>query len=237
MNWLFFSLTLVLAEAKPIVVIDPGHGGEKSGARGVCGLVEKDLVLHIAKRVHHIIERSNLVESVVTRFEDRNVDLAQRAQMANRLGAKAFVSIHANSSPLKNVQGVETFILSRRVANKRVHRLAERENEGIILDTEPQANIDFIVQDLALNGAYVESQRLAHRVQSHLAENMDTPDKGVLEGPFAVLWRSRMPAILVEIGFLSHSEECKKLANKDYQETIARALATGIIAHLLGESG
>ncbi len=236
MNVILFSLAIMLAETKPLVVIDPGHGGKKTGARGVCGLVEKDLVLHIGKRVHKIIERSKLVESVLTRFEDRDVDLAQRAQLANRLGAKAFVSIHANASPVKSVQGVETFILSRRVANKRVDRLAERENEGIILDTEPQANIDFIVQDLALNGAYVESQRLAHRVQSHLAENMNTPDKGVLEGPFAVLWRSRMPAILVEIGFLSHAEECKKLADKDYQETIARALATGIIAHLLGET-
>ena len=236
MNWLLLSLILINAGAKPLVVIDPGHGGQKSGAHGVCGLIEKDLVLDIAKRVHHIVDRSQLIESVLTRFEDRDVDLAQRAQVANRLGAQAFVSIHANASPLNNVQGVETFILSRKVANRRVHRLAERENEGIVLDTEPQANIDFIVQDLALNGAYVESQRLAHRVQSHLAENMNTTNRGVLEGPFAVLWRSRMPAVLVEIGFLSHQEECKKLANKDYQETIARALATGIIAHLLGET-
>ena len=222
-------LTAQLLIGVPIVVLDPGHGGEHDGAVGVCGLKEKDVVMAVALEAQALLNEMGSVEARLTRTRDHHLSLEERTQMANQLGASLFVSIHANSSPSSRSNGIETFVLSRRAVDSYAQAILEREEgHDEHAPLEQRAPLDLILDQLSHNANQRSSQAFAHLTQAILPKSLGVRNRGVLQAPFRVLKGAKMPAILVEIGFLTHQEECPKLARQAYQREIARALASSI---------
>ena len=212
------------------VVIDPGHGGEQDGAVGVCGVKEKDAVLAISKKTAALINQTGTIKAKLTRTSDFDIPLVERPEMANRLGAALFVSIHANSSPSPKSHGVETFFLSRNASDKHAQALAERENGHHHHHIQPSGDaLSQILGQLQHQKNHQSSQKFAIQLQGTLAKSLGARNRGVLQAPFMVLKSTKMPAILVEVGFLTHPEECPKLGQKEHLDNIAQGLAKGII--------
>ena len=221
-----------LLSAPPIVVLDPGHGGEYDGAVGVCGLKEKDVVMAVAKETRDLLNQMGTVKAQLTRTSDEHVPLERRTALANEVGASLFVSIHANSSPSSRSKGIETFVLSRRIGDKYAQAIIDRENsEGDAQEAQEKSPLGIILDQLEHSANQRTSQEFAHLAQDTLPQALGVRNRGVLQAPFRVLRGAKMPAILVEIGFLTHREECPKLALDTYQRQIAVALA-GSIAHM-----
>ena len=221
-----------VATRKHRVVIDPGHGGHDSGAVGHGHTLEKDVVLQISKQVQQMLEASN-VEVVLTRSDDTFISLEERTAIANRLGADAFISIHANSAKHGRARGIETYYLN--VTDDRYAiRLAAVENKT----TEEQvSDLQLILADLSTKVNSQESMQLARQVQSKMCAqartlNPSTRDLGVKASLFYVLLGARMPSILVETSFVSNREEARLLRSAPYQRTLSRAIANAVVQHL-----
>jgi N-acetylmuramoyl-L-alanine amidase len=235
------ALSLALAAGRPppaepafVAVVDPGHGGEKDGAIGPTGVREKDLALQIARRVAARLRASG-GKVVLTRSSDVAVGLAQRAAAANAIGADLFISIHLNAMPgpaRARTHGVETYFLSADASDASATAVAARENaDRLVGEPAPGADpVAGILQDLADTDALAESSRLAQALHEHLVAGLAAADRGVKQAPFYVLAGARMPAVLVEVGFVSHAAESQRLASAAYQEKVARAIGDGVLA-------
>ncbi len=227
---IFLLIAQLSMSSTPLVVIDPGHGGEQDGAVGVCGIKEKDVVLTISKKVAALINQTGTVKAQLTRTQDNDIELTQRPEIANKLGASLFVSIHANSSPSPKSHGVETFFLSHKASDKHALALAKRENghhhHHIAEKSDPLAQI---LGQLQHQKNHQSSQKFAIQLQGTLAKTLGTRNRGVLQAPFMVLKSTNMPAILVEVGFLTNEKECPKLGQKEHLDRIAQGIAKGII--------
>ncbi len=218
------------------VVIDAGHGGHDSGAIGG-GKKEKDLVLQIAKRLEkQLKKRGHPVH--MTRKKDRFLKLPQRTKIADKKKASVFISIHANSVPKRKrnkIQGVETFFLQK-TRDARSQRIAERENKSVLKGTTKLSRS--VIIDSVLSGPkIVESNKLAIDVQRRIITNLRTRYRGVKDGgvrhaPFWVLVGASRPSILVEVGYISHPTERKRLFTPRYQELIAKGIAEGVDIYL-----
>ena len=229
MGILIFIAQLSLSPT-PWVVIDPGHGGEQDGAVGVCGVKEKDVVLAVSLKTAALINQTKTVRARLTRTSDHDIPLTDRPEMANELGAALFVSVHANSSPSPKSRGVETFFLSRKASDKHAQALADRENgPGHHHVHEPTDALSQIIGQLKHQKNHQSSQNFAIQLQGTLTKTLGVRNRGVLQAPFVVLKSTKMPAILVEVGFLTHPDECPKLGQKEYLDRIAQGLAKGII--------
>ena len=219
------------------IVIDAGHGGHDSGAVGG-SKKEKDLVLQIAKRLQKQLKRRGYTV-YMTRQSDRFLKLPQRTKIADKKDAKVFVSIHANSVPKKKrnkIQGVETFFLQN-TRDAKSQRIAARENKAVLKGAGSTLSKKVIV-DSVLNGPkIVQSNKLAIDVQRRIMTNLHSKYKGVRDGgvrhaPFWVLVGASRPSILVEVGYISHPRERKRLSTPKYQELIAKGIAEGIETYL-----
>ena len=217
------------------VVIDPGHGGRRCGAVGPGGTEEKDIALDIAWRVAERCQKELGAKVALTRTRDQDLDLAERAAVANRRRASLFVSIHANSMPPSRARlvthGIQTYFLSANASGAAAAAVAEREN----MDDERHAgwdkgknDVDAILDDLTLTAAQSDASRLAYALQQHLVAATGAEDRGVQQAPFFVLTGAQMPAVLVEVGFISNPNEEKLLASPSYQDKIAEAIVQGI---------
>ncbi len=209
------------------IVIDPGHGGDDVGAKSNNGLAEKDLTLAIARRLARLLEsRGHSVR--LTRDGDQGRALSDRTALANRLEATVFISLHANASAYSSVSGAETYYMSLdRASDDKAAATADLENQaGVdVGDTSP---LDLILWDLAQAEVLNESADLALAVQGRLNTRLGTRNRGVKQAPFVVLTGATMPAILVEVGFLSHPQEVERLAQPEYQQQLAEAIASGV---------
>ncbi|AKU90220.1 N-acetylmuramoyl-L-alanine amidase family protein [Vulgatibacter incomptus] len=220
------------------VVIDPGHGGDKDGAIGPNRLKEKDVALAIALELRkELASRGH--EAILTRERDLPLALGPRIRVANERGADLFVSIHLNSLPegadRARVSGVETYFLSADATDDRALALAHAENSD---DSPEAAGIDAgplgaILADLARTEAHASSARLAYLTHSHLLAGIGARDRGVRQAPFTVLQGAEMPAVLVEVGYISHPGEAARLETNAERLRVARALADGIDAFQL----
>ena len=214
------------------VVLDAGHGGHDSGAVGPGGAREKDVVLAITKDVQQLLDAAG-VEALMTRSDDTFVSLEERTAIANRVGADAFVSIHANSAPHGRARGIETYYLNV-AADRYALRLAALENQT---SEEQVDDLQLILADLSTKANTQESVGLARRVQRRLVEyarplNRQTRDLGVKASLFYVLLGARMPSILVETSFISNADEARLLLSGPYQARLAKAIAQAITEHL-----
>ena len=225
------------AQAGPafLAVLDPGHGGEKDGALGPGGIREKELTLQIARRVASRLRRSG-GRVVLTRNRDVSVPLASRAAVANAKRADLFISIHINAMPgaaRQLTHGVETYFLSADATDASATAVAARENADRLAgepEIDPRDPVTGILQDLADTEALAESSKLAYAIQDRLVAELGAGDRGVKQAPFYVLAGARMPAVLVEVGFVSNRSEARKLTAPAYQERVARAIADGVVA-------
>ncbi|BDG10606.1 N-acetylmuramoyl-L-alanine amidase family protein [Anaeromyxobacter paludicola] len=227
---------LAAAAAPPlVVVVDPGHGGDKDGALSPAGLREKDLTLAIARRLAARL-RADGAEVLLTRDADQPVDLARRAALANAKQADLFVSIHLNAMPGRAraaTRGIETYFLSADATDARANAVAARENADRLAGGAPFDAADpvgGILQDLQDAETLAESSRLAYAIHRTVVARSGAPDRGVKQAPFYVLAGARMPAVLVELGFVSQPAEARRLAEAAYQERLAQAVADGIAA-------
>ena len=210
------------------VVIDPGHGGHDTGTVGAGGTKEKDVALAISRRLRTILTEQGL-EVTLTRESDRFVRLEDRARMANIARADLFISVHCNSLPQRSIRGIETYTLNL-ASDRYAIRLAARENAT---SEKGLSDLQFLLADLATRANTEESVRLASRVQAGLVSRLSSKERkihdlGTKEALFYVLLGTKMPAILVETGFLSNAEEEKRLSTPAYQDEVARALAAGV---------
>ncbi len=211
------------------IVIDPGHGGEDTGAIGASGLNEKELTLAIASRLARILRAAGHPVRL-TRDGDEGRALSDRAALANRLDAQVFVSLHANAWTAPSVHGAETYYMSLddRASDAAAQSTADLENRADGGSLDQGSTLDLILWDMAQSEVLNESARLALRVQARLNALLGLKDRGVKQAPFVVLTGATMPAVLVEVGFLSNSEEMKQLASPDHQQALADAIALGI---------
>lgn len=223
-----------VAEARPLVVLDPGHGGSESGTRSSSGILEKHVVLKIA---HHTADalRGRGYRVLLTRISDEDLSHGSRVAMANRRRAAVFVSIHANWAPVRERRGIECYILSAEASDERTAALI-RQEEGHSHSGEFGGHGDdlsAILGDLAHTQAHADAARLARRIQDALGPVKGLrPARGLRQAPFAVLKGARMPAVLVELGYLSNPEQARFLSSVDGQKATAERLATGIASFL-----
>lgn len=222
------SMTRALGLKIRRVVIDPGHGGHDQGSAGPTGLLEKDVVLDVAIRLGELVANNLGSEVIYTRTDDHFVPLEARTKIANDSRADLFVSIHANSSTIRSVSGVETYFLSF-TTSKEALDVAARENA-----TSERSVFELrdLLQKIALQEKIDESRDFATRVNSALYRIWGpvgaTRNRGVKKAPFVVLIGASMPSILTEIGFLSNPRDEKELRKPETRQKIAEALYKGI---------
>ena len=205
---------------------------------GPSGAAEKDLVLDVALHPRRVLEEGGLVDVQLSRTVDEAVDLVRRPRMANAAGADLFVSLHMNSAGSPRARGLETYYLDT-ATDDAAERLARRENLNV--DDAP-TELESILADLRLAGNVGASRGLADRVHRQLVDSLsefygdDTlSDRGLRTALFAVLVRAEMPAVLVELCFLSNTEEERRARTRAYHEQVALAIAEGIIGFLRDE--
>lgn len=208
------------------VVIDPGHGGSEVGAVGTTGLVEKDVVLDISKRLGQLLEEQLGLQVYLTRDQDIYKEKEDRTALANNVKANVFLSIHANSYRGRGVHGPETFFLSDRASDDDARRLAAIENDTMEFKgpTGGDSDLEMLLWDMAQTRHLRESSVLAEMIQSNLNLLGGITDRGIKQAPFVVLKGANMPAVLVEVGFLSNPDEERLLADAAYRQRVADML-------------
>ncbi len=210
------------------IVLDPGHGGSETGAVGPGGSAEADLTLLIARALRIELKRRLPVEVVMTRKEDVDVALETRTAVANENRADLFISLHFNSSFGSRPRGAETYFLSREASDQQAAAVAAAENAAAAGDTDPEFELKMILWDLAQSHHLAKSQRFANLVQEELNLALGLRDRGVKQAPFTVLMGARMPAVLVELGFLSNPEEEERLQSPVYRAELVDALVQAV---------
>jgi len=223
------TLTRMLGLKVGRIVIDPGHGGHDTGTIGRGGLMEKDLTLELAKKLHQLLASGLNVDVVLTREEDVFLSLEERTAIANQHQADLFISIHANSSSARSTSGVETYFLDF-ARNAAAREIAARENAtsfGNVRDLED------LIKRIAQADKSAESRELASVVQKKLFRGArqllpSTHNRGVRSAPFVVLIGANMPSVLAEVAFISNPRDESMLKKKESQEQLAKALFAGI---------
>jgi N-acetylmuramoyl-L-alanine amidase len=223
------SLTRALGLKVGRIVIDAGHGGHDEGTSGPHGVLEKDVVLDVALRLEKLIEERMSADVVLTRSDDTFIPLHERTNIANARKADLFLSIHANSSPAKEVAGTETYFLNF-TSSPGALDVAARENAG---SEKNVGDLKDLIQSITLNDKIEESQTFAQSVQNAIqAQAMKTNpaahNRGIKRAPFVVLIGAGMPSILAEIGFLSNPKDESNLSKPDYRQKVAEALYKGL---------
>jgi len=211
------------------IVIDPGHGGDDPGAIGPKGLKEKDIVLKVAKLLAQKLKEKLNVEVLLTRKKDKFIPLIQRPAIANSKKADLFISIHTNASPDSKARGVETYYLNF-TTDPEAMRVAALENAA---SDKALSDLQDLIKAILANTKLSESRLLAEKIQEQLIKTLkryypDTINRGVKYAPFLVLVGTRMPAVLIEIGFISNPKEENRLKDFHYLEMVAEGIAKGI---------
>ena len=209
------------------VVIDAGHGGHDSGAVAN-GVKEKDVNLNVALLVGHYLETRLGMKVIYTREDDSFVELHERGNIANRAGAKLFISIHSNASAHnKNARGTETYFLGMHRTDDAME-IIERENSVIDLEDNQEVYSDFyhnsIVRTMALSANMRQSEKLAMKVEEQFRDRAQRTSRGVKQAGFIVLWAASMPSILVELGYLTNRWEAAYLNSESGQDYLASAI-------------
>ena len=211
------------------IIIDPGHGGKDPGAMAF-GLKEKDIVLDIAKKLVPVLEKELRCEVLLTRDKDVFVPLEERTAIANTQNADLFVSLHINAHPSAKVRGLETYYLNLST-NAEAMRVAARENA---ISTHQMSDLQDILSDIMKNSKINESSRLAQQVHNSILTKAEIngyaniKNLGVKQAPFYVLIGAEMPAILIEIAFISNQDDVKNLQDPTFVTMLTREIADGI---------
>jgi N-acetylmuramoyl-L-alanine amidase len=220
------------------IVIDAGHGGHDTGTIGPNGLLEKDVVLDVAKRLGRLLETRLGAEVIYTRQDDTFIPLETRTAIANRERADLFISIHANSSRDSDARGVETYYLNF-TSSPEALEVAARENA---VSEKSIHELQDLVKKIALKDKIDESREFAGDVQESLygglsLNNAGIRNRGTKKAPFIVLIGANMPSILAEISFVSNPTDERKLETSEHRQRIAESLYRGVSKYVSGLSG
>ncbi|MGC8803183.1 MAG: N-acetylmuramoyl-L-alanine amidase family protein [Bacteroidales bacterium] len=215
-----------------VVVIDAGHGGEDPGALGKM-FKEKEITLAIALKLGKCIEETYpTVKVIYTRKTDVFIPLHERAEIANKNHADLFISIHANATKNTEVYGMETYAMGLHTNEKNLE-VAKKENAVIIFEKDytlhyegydPNSPESFIIFSLMQNTYLAQSLDFAGHVQSYAKDIARRNDRGVKQAGFLVLWKTTMPSVLIEVGYITHPDEEKYLGSEEGQMQIATAI-------------
>ncbi len=227
-----FSLAQQLGLGVKRIVIDPGHGGKDPGAIAN-GLKEKDIVLKLARKVKKDLEAAIGCEVILTRDSDVYLSLEERTAIANGNNADLFISLHINAHPQPAVHGLETYFLNLS-SDRDAMRVAALENATSELQ---MSDLQDVLADIMKNSKVKESSRLAHNIHTALVSglqqnNFSLKDLGVKQAPFYVLIGAEMPAILMEIAFISNRDDATKLKDDQFLDTVVNNLTQGIRAYM-----
>jgi N-acetylmuramoyl-L-alanine amidase len=222
-----------------VIVIDPGHGGKDSGARGKKGTLEKNVVLSIAKKLQKEINKHVAMRAILTRQADYFVPLRGRLKLARKSNADIFIAIHADAYFNGGATGISVYALSQHGATSEAARwLAQSDNhaelDGVLFDTlqDHSLMLRSVLIDLAQTATIADSIRLGTFLLSTLDDISRLHYRHVEQAPFMVLKSPDIPSILVETGFISNPLEEERLANPQYQQKIAHALWLGIAQYV-----
>ena len=209
------------------IVIDAGHGGRDPGA-SYYGLKEKDLNLDIARRLREQLSGRGL-SVVMTRDRDEFIALSRRPGLANRMAADMFVSIHINANKNRRVSGVEVYYPRESVVDTASSFPPGIEAAEVAM---PTWTMKQILWDLVLVRSRKHSTRMASHICRSMRERLGTPCRGVKRARFVVLREAKMPAVLVEVGYVSNRAEATRLGSPSYRQAIAEAIAGGISSYI-----
>lgn len=215
------------------IVIDPGHGGKDPGARSKSGTEEKTIVLDIAQRLRRNLER-NGIKVVMTRTKDDFVSLPKRTEMASQVRADLFISIHANASRFRNAHGMEIYYLRELDFIERNDDQVKENKKNFFKLYSIEKNspdVEHIISDLMYHHKRAESEALASFLTKKTASTMNTLNRGSKTAGFFVLKNTLIPAILVEVGFLSNAGEERLLKSPSYRQKIADGLSRSILEY------
>jgi len=216
-----------LASAIETVVIDAGHGGHDPGTSHF-GLKEKHLALDIAKRLRTQLQNAGL-RVAMTRETDHFIPLSGRPAVANRLRADLFVSVHINANRNRQVSGIEVYYPRESVVGSGAHW------PPIVLPGEigvPSLTVKQILWDMVLGQTRSQSRRLASSVCRAMRDDLRAPCRGAKGARFVVLREAWMPAVLVEVGYVSNRAEAQRLGLAEYRQAAAQGIARGIVAYI-----
>ena len=231
-------------DARPLIVLDPGHGGIDTGTKGPNGQMEKDIVLDFTKRLREKIETAGKYRVLLTRSDDTFVPLAERVRFAREAGAALFISIHADSLPRRegDTQGATVYTLSETATDPAAARLAEQENRadviaGVDLKDQPD-DVAGILIDLAQRETKTFSVQFASKLVGIMKQTTRLHKDPLKSAGFRVLRAPDVPSVLVELGYVSNKEDLQSLSSDSWRDRTANAMASAIdgyfSAHLAG---
>ncbi|MBP9050367.1 MAG: N-acetylmuramoyl-L-alanine amidase, partial [Alphaproteobacteria bacterium] len=218
---------------KPLVIIDPGHGGQDPGAIGATGIYEKTIVLAVGKELARQLENSGKYRVKMTRDSDIFIPLRQRVMIARKHKASLFLSLHADSIRNASITGASVYTLSDKASDAETEKLAERENKSDLIAgvdlTHQEEDVANILIDLAARDTMNQSRFLAKTVIDRLDDTgVKVVDRNHRSAGFAVLKAMDIPSILVEMGYLTNRTEVEKLSSPAHRQKIAKALKASI---------
>lgn len=237
----WISRAPVKVPAKPLgmhairtVVIDPGHGGHDAGASGPGGVREKDVVLDVARRLRDRLATEG-IQVLMTRKDDRFIPLSQRAAFANQRKADLFLSVHANASRARGAAGYEAYYLSE-ATDDAARAFAAAENASLALEAGASngpvpKNTEAIVWDLLNTENRTESRELASAVCRGMKWFLPAQNRGVKSARFYVLKWAQMPAVLIEVGFVTNRTEGQRLDTAAYRQRVCDGIAQGVLTY------
>ncbi len=226
------SLTREFGLTAKTIVIDPGHGGKDPGALGTGTLREKGIVLSISGKLREVLTAKGYTV-LMTRETDHFIPLKKRTEFAIQHKADLFLSVHANGSEISRANGIETYYLNITSTDDAAEKVAARENIDSGYSIQ---ELETLLEGLIRESKSEDSKRLAQSVQQALVQSTGAADRGVKHARFVVLIGTKVPAILIETGFVSNAVEGQKLATSAYQYKVATAIAEGI-DRFLGKTG
>src|SRR6516165_6647357 len=221
-------------DPRPLVVLDPGHGGIDTGTKGPNGQTEKDIVLDFAKRLEEKIETAGKYRVLLTRSEDSFVPLAERVRFAREVGAALFISIHADSLPHRegDAQGATVYTLSETATDPAAARLAEQENRadviaGVDLKDQPD-DVAGILIDLAQRETKTFSVQFASKLVGIMKRTTRLHKEPIKSAGFRVLRAPDVPSVLVELGYVSNKDDLQSLSSDSWRDHTADSIASAI---------
>jgi len=212
------------------IMLDPGHGGKDPGAQGPSGVREKEVVLDIAKRIRSILQEAG-IKVIMTRTNDEFISLAERTRLASRSDADLFISIHANANPVRKTEGMEAYYV-RTHTKEDLQEDQRRDNERAFarkLNAQYSPMVTAVVSDMMYTLKTAESARLAHTIVEQSSDYANAPNRGARTCRFFVVRNTLVPAVLVEVGFLTNRREEKKLDSLAYRQKVAEAIARSVL--------
>src|SRR6185437_6513590 len=225
-------------DSRPLVVLDPGHGGIDTGTHAPSGQLEKDIVLDFATRLRERIEKTGKYRVLMTRSDDTFIPLGDRVEIARKASAALFVSIHADALPHRegDAQGATIYTLSDKASDAEAERLAEAENKadaigGVNLTEEPTDVADILI-DLAQRETRTFSNRFARLLMSEMKTAARMHKRPLKSAGFKVLKAPDVPSVLIELGYVSNKADLRQMVSDDWRSRTVRSVAKAVEAFL-----